>query len=313
MKKPYSVVSNYFDEITTDEQAYWLGFIAADGTVLSKQRGFDVRLCQKDAGHLDRLKSAIAPNAEVKPIYYDESKSFHRSPMFRLTICDKHMGQILTSYNLQPGKEYRNWWPNLSDDLLISFVAGVFDGDGCLGRYPKWSWSIVGPEQVISETRSLISRSSNITGGSVRSHERSSHLFELRYNGSEAVAASFLLGNRGTPLKRKRIPDNQSVGIGWSPNMILMLREMYPKAPITPSELLSAFPSFTISQIHKAAALFNCDTEMGSRWKRSEFDLVRELYPTDISVKDLSILIGKSESKIRNMAKGQLKVRRPGH
>ena len=97
----------------------------------------------------------------------------------------------------------------------------------------------------------------------------------------------------------------------WTPKRVLVLRQMYPKARVTPDELLSSFLPLTMDEIHDAAELFDCATEMGSRWTRREFDSVRHLYTTSMTVKEIAAIMGKTESAVRNMAKGQLKVKRP--
>ena len=48
----YSFDRNYFKEINTEEKAYWLGFIAADGCVSAKMNSIRVDLKSADVGHL---------------------------------------------------------------------------------------------------------------------------------------------------------------------------------------------------------------------------------------------------------------------
>lgn len=43
---------NVFDNINTEEKAYWLGFIWADGCILSNCNGFELGISIKDISHL---------------------------------------------------------------------------------------------------------------------------------------------------------------------------------------------------------------------------------------------------------------------
>ena len=56
--------------IDTEEKAYWLGFITADGCIVSKG-GLSVNLVATDAGHLEKLSVSLSsswPNRISTPI-----------------------------------------------------------------------------------------------------------------------------------------------------------------------------------------------------------------------------------------------------
>lgn len=48
------VDSNFFHEINTEEKAYWLGFMYADGYVTNRTMG--IKLQESDSSHLEMLK-----------------------------------------------------------------------------------------------------------------------------------------------------------------------------------------------------------------------------------------------------------------
>ena len=53
--KPFD--KHFFDVIDTEEKAYWLGFIYADGYVTKTV--FGIKLKDSDTCHLEKLKSAL--------------------------------------------------------------------------------------------------------------------------------------------------------------------------------------------------------------------------------------------------------------
>lgn len=55
---------NIFETIDTEEKAYWLGFLYADGYV-SKYSQIEVSLAPEDEGHLMKLKSFVNTNTEI--------------------------------------------------------------------------------------------------------------------------------------------------------------------------------------------------------------------------------------------------------
>src|SRR5258706_8698135 len=61
---------DFFDNITTPEQAYWLGFLSADGCMIATEKHpegdhLSVRLAACDKGHLVKLKAALGAHASV--------------------------------------------------------------------------------------------------------------------------------------------------------------------------------------------------------------------------------------------------------
>ena len=56
--------------IDTEEKAYWLGFIYADGYIINSIKGktsdaFGITLQEKDKGHLEKFKKSINSNHPI--------------------------------------------------------------------------------------------------------------------------------------------------------------------------------------------------------------------------------------------------------
>ena len=67
MKYNYDI--NYFKVINTEEKAYWLGFIYADGCITSDIRQqFIIELCKQDRIILDRFTDCINVNDKIYEI-----------------------------------------------------------------------------------------------------------------------------------------------------------------------------------------------------------------------------------------------------
>ena len=63
--KLYSVNENYFSVIDSEEKAYWLGFIAADGNI-GGIYDFRIELQKQDLSHLEKLKVALNSTHPIK-------------------------------------------------------------------------------------------------------------------------------------------------------------------------------------------------------------------------------------------------------
>lgn len=122
-----------FDQIDSEEKAYWLGFIFADGYINSSplREGvkniyqFELSLGLKDQEHLEKFR---------KFMEYEKSLIIdaHRC---RFILANKHLWNILNNYGCTPNKSLTLKFPIIPKDLMRHFIRGYFDGDGCITRY----------------------------------------------------------------------------------------------------------------------------------------------------------------------------------
>ena len=127
---------NYFENIDTEEKAYWLGFIAADGSVVksSKYNSYRlyINLSYVDELHLEKFKNAIGAN-DIKLQKYTSTKGFCNpsgSTTSRIVLNSFKMCADLAKYNIHQRKSYDIEMPNICNDLIRHYLRGLFDGDG---------------------------------------------------------------------------------------------------------------------------------------------------------------------------------------
>ena len=70
-KRKYSLNEDYFENIDTEEKAYWLGFLLADGNIsysgrYNKGRHLRIALQNKDKNHLEKMKFSLKSNYNLK-------------------------------------------------------------------------------------------------------------------------------------------------------------------------------------------------------------------------------------------------------
>jgi intein-encoded DNA endonuclease-like protein len=121
----YSLNTHAFDAIDTEEAAYWLGFIAADGSIKS-EGVLRIGLAECDKGHLLKCTAWISPD---RPIY--EMVNNHGKPTVHIEIGSTHLCNVLATYGITPRKTYTlKHLPGLAPDMMRHFLRGYFDGDG---------------------------------------------------------------------------------------------------------------------------------------------------------------------------------------
>lgn len=137
LKKETHYEKDFFKEIDTEEKAYWLGFIYADGYVSVSEKDrryeFGIELSMKDSSHLEKLNKSINGNAKItsrsRTIDFKKYKSHTKMSSIRF-YC-KDITYDLISHGVVPNKTKILEFPkNLKKDLLRHFVRGFIDGDG---------------------------------------------------------------------------------------------------------------------------------------------------------------------------------------
>lgn len=151
----------FFDNINTEEKAYWLGFLYADGS----QNGNAFQMCLKidDKHHLEKFRTAINAEHTVKEII----KKNHKAGIAALfQISSKYFCQSLQNCGCVKNKTFIAKFPIIDPNLYRHFIRGVFDGDGTIGimnkKYAYKKWSIYSASREFGNKISKILQQANI-------------------------------------------------------------------------------------------------------------------------------------------------------
>ena len=135
-KRKYSFNRSFFKRIVNEEQAYYLGFIYADGGVTSDSNKYSLELSVKyeDRFILSCFKNAIKYLGKINYSYTradrNSDKYFKRA---RLCIYDKELIDDLNKLGVTSRKTFKIDFPGediVPKNLMPHFVRGFFDGDG---------------------------------------------------------------------------------------------------------------------------------------------------------------------------------------
>lgn len=135
-----SINHHIFDVIDTEEKAYWLGFIWADGCILSTNKNkpnyaFELGISVRDIDHLKKFcKFANVPEEKIKVRKNNSINSDKDYYLCRIQVSSKHLWNTLNNYGCYPNKTTNEVFPSIDifthRSLVIPFIRGVFDGDG---------------------------------------------------------------------------------------------------------------------------------------------------------------------------------------
>lgn len=142
--RKYTLNHEYFEDLATPEQAYWLGFLAADGGIIKNAKTYALRLelAEDDREQVQAFTHAMGSN---KPLWNRRGCVGVSLDSWRLVASLERLGiSQRKSAIVQP-------WDGPSE-LMPHYWRGLFDGDGsiCLSR-SRWQMSICGSEACVQE------------------------------------------------------------------------------------------------------------------------------------------------------------------
>lgn len=173
---------NYFDSIDTEEKAYWLGFLFADGALSQNNKSYNIELSLKisDSNHVKKFAKAINKSKVLDKVYRT-----------RCILGSKYMFNILSNYGCTIRKSLTLKFPDINifqdKNLIRHFIRGYFDGDGCISYGNKeHTYPIV----IILGTEDFLNGIQSIYGTNQKyrnANEGQNITKELSFAGSSAI------------------------------------------------------------------------------------------------------------------------------
>lgn len=138
-KYPYMCDYHYFDEIDTEEKAYWLGFLTADGWINKNDKNnagvTGIELQYGDINHLKKFNKSIGGNYQItdrwRPCTLSTKDKNKKNHLCCIRIFSLTMYNSLVNKGFTKDKSYDYNVPVLRKDLVRHYIRGYFDGDGC--------------------------------------------------------------------------------------------------------------------------------------------------------------------------------------
>ena len=155
--KKYTFNEDFFETIDSEEKAYWLGFMAADGCISLTNDLYpriSLKLSEKDLDHLEKFKYSIKGNFKIHEI-----NSIKCGKSYSIDLSSKKMYNDLLDKGITPRKSLTLLPPkNVPDDLIRHWIRGYFDGDGCFSfrKSGVFNLSILGTFEVLNFINSFL-------------------------------------------------------------------------------------------------------------------------------------------------------------
>ena len=211
--RKYFCNDNIFSNINTPEQAYWIGFLSADGYVSNAKgnnKKIGLALSVKDKTHLEKFKNFISA---TYPIHEYVSSGFSSNEYCRIVVSSDKMFDDLCRIGIIENKTSILDAPkNTPEKLLRYYILGYFDGDGPIylshAKYPFYCINIVGTNKICNFINKIL-LDNNIINKSAKLEKRKEDqiVSYIRFGGNNIVSKilGFLYDGiyEEVPLRRK--------------------------------------------------------------------------------------------------------------
>lgn len=198
----YTCNHTFFASINSEEKAYWLGFIAADGYIDSDH--LKVSLSSVDKEHLLRLATSLNSSHPV----IDQIQAKYASSTLRIystELCSDLIRHAITSR-----KTFTLQWPTLPVEVLRHFARGYIDGDGCFTGYSRARqtnvyFSVTSNEPFLLDLQAFLMRHCCLGQTKLYRRHKDSPIYSMAYCGKRQIRriVDFLYHDATIYLPRK--------------------------------------------------------------------------------------------------------------
>lgn len=129
-RRLYKFNEDYFEIINTEQKAYWLGFLYADGYVGKNNNKVTLALSFRDRNHIELFAKDINSEYPIKDKIIKSGKFIDKKYSI-LTIISNKTKTDLIKHGCFNNKSLILKFPTtVPNDLINHFIRGYFDGDG---------------------------------------------------------------------------------------------------------------------------------------------------------------------------------------
>ena len=125
---------NYFENIDTEDKAYFLGYIIGDGNVFTDycKNGYSALISitanEKDVYILEKFIEIIGANTVIG----NDGRGARQA-----SVRSNKMADDLSKYGVVPRKSFKTYLPNnISENFMKDLIRGICDSDGSIGAQP---------------------------------------------------------------------------------------------------------------------------------------------------------------------------------
>lgn len=200
----YNYNKNAFDKIRTEEDAYWLGFLLADGYISNGTKPFvQIKLGATDKDHLVKFLEYMQYDS-LEPIKLTTGGAYSKDNLcYVVKISCTQLSRNLAQYGLSGAKSEHEIPYQLNDvELEKHYIRGIIDGDGWI-RSTQSGFGVCGSYEVVSYIKNYIQENViDVSDNHITQHN-TIYKFELTSKIKTQAILKYFYQNANIYLNRK--------------------------------------------------------------------------------------------------------------
>lgn len=189
-----------FDNIDSEEKAYWLGFIVADGYLNLDRRMLRIKLGNKDKQHLIKFIKFIGGTEEMLK---SEIHSITGNENYYVSLYSQEITKALQSLGVEQAKSGKEKICNIKPQYYKDFIRGLWDGNGFI-REDLSGIGLVGSYEILNFVQHFFEEQLNVQPLKIYEH---CNIYKIEYRSKKKaipLITHFLYDNSQIYLDRKK-------------------------------------------------------------------------------------------------------------
>ena len=154
----YHFNEHYFDQIDSQDKAYILGLLWADGHNRVDRGGVILELQEDDKELLEKINNITENERPLRKVALNDKNPSWKN-QYNLLWQSKHLSNVLNQYGMCQRKSLVLKFPEWIDkELYPHFIRGYMDGDGCvcyMKQNNKIQVSMVGTRMFLEDVQKI--------------------------------------------------------------------------------------------------------------------------------------------------------------
>lgn len=127
-----NLIENYFENIDSEEKAYWIGWIISDGAITNQpeKNKFQLEITIKKED--ENILHILEKDLQVENKVYNSGEKY-----IRFSLGCKKIIQDLEKLGISQNKSFTVKIPKIDKQYNSSLIRGIFDGDGGFSSYHR--------------------------------------------------------------------------------------------------------------------------------------------------------------------------------
>lgn len=206
----------YFENIDTKEKAYWLGYLAADGSVKKGK----VTLVSKDLEIIQRFKNAIESGHKISERKLFDKRTNKIYDTNFIQICSEQFSTHLSNAGVTKDKSLNYTFPNLNEKLQSYFIAGLFDGDGSIySTHDKLGINLISTKEVLLTIQSILYKKIScnlLTLNKIETTKTISNLWKMFLYKDSKIFLDYIYGDKSFKYLTRKYDLYKKIDIKYS-------------------------------------------------------------------------------------------------